>query len=117
GHLKSYGVIFFFSSRRRHTRSKRDWTSDVCSSDLTSRLLAHVHAPNRSSWARAVVRRRSCGGVLRTLTPAAAQFCRRRRVFAVEIGRASCREGVWRGGVAACVEITTEKRVDGSSAR
>src|SRR5207249_7001822 len=27
---------FFFSSKRRHTRSKRDWSSDVCSSDLTS---------------------------------------------------------------------------------
>src|SRR5699024_11386500 len=25
---------FFFSSRRRHTRSKREWSSDVCSSDL-----------------------------------------------------------------------------------
>src|SRR5206468_9187880 len=30
-------VFFFFSSRRRHTRSDRDWSSDVCSSDLTSR--------------------------------------------------------------------------------
>src|SRR5699024_11273109 len=29
---------FFFSSRRRHTRSKRDWSSDVCSSDLTKRM-------------------------------------------------------------------------------
>src|SRR6185312_15067842 len=28
--------IFFFSSRRRHTRSDRDWSSDVCSSDLGS---------------------------------------------------------------------------------
>ena len=27
-------IHFFFSSRRRHTRSKRDWSSDVCSSDL-----------------------------------------------------------------------------------
>src|SRR5699024_221421 len=27
---------FFFSSRRRHTRSKRDWSSDVCSSDLVN---------------------------------------------------------------------------------
>src|SRR5437868_9297660 len=27
-------IYFFFSSRRRHTRSKRDWSSDVCSSDL-----------------------------------------------------------------------------------
>src|SRR5207249_6800686 len=26
---------FFFSSRRRHTSSKRDWSSDVCSSDLS----------------------------------------------------------------------------------
>src|SRR5260221_14268802 len=27
-------IIFFFSSRRRHTRSLCDWSSDVCSSDL-----------------------------------------------------------------------------------
>src|SRR5690606_40798664 len=29
-------VLFFFSSRRRHTRFSRDWSSDVCSSDLFS---------------------------------------------------------------------------------
>src|SRR5687768_18171848 len=28
--------FFFFSSRRRHTRCSRDWSSDVCSSDLSS---------------------------------------------------------------------------------
>src|SRR5215207_8318831 len=39
-------AFFFFSSRRRHTRSTRDWSSDVCSSDL----------------ARAVVLRRAGGG-------------------------------------------------------
>src|SRR2546422_1486946 len=27
-------TYFFFSSRRRHTRCSRDWSSDVCSSDL-----------------------------------------------------------------------------------
>src|SRR3989440_2591188 len=32
-------LFFFFSSRRRHTRSDRDWSSDVCSSDLDDRLL------------------------------------------------------------------------------
>src|SRR5699024_11800734 len=34
--MTQYRLIFcfFFSSRRRHTRSKRDWSSDVCSSDL-----------------------------------------------------------------------------------
>src|SRR5699024_11461025 len=31
--------IFFFSSRRRHTISKRDWSSDVCSSDLVEGVL------------------------------------------------------------------------------
>src|SRR5207249_7085525 len=31
---------FFFSSRRRHTRSKRDWSSDVCSSDLGELIAA-----------------------------------------------------------------------------
>src|SRR2546422_3477765 len=31
--------FFFFSSRRRHTRCSRDWSSDVCSSDL------HQHLP------------------------------------------------------------------------
>src|SRR5260370_30140773 len=31
----SFYLYFFFSSRRRHTRFKCDWSSDVCSSDLT----------------------------------------------------------------------------------
>src|SRR6266536_4459964 len=29
-----FTIFFFFSSRRRHTRSTRDWSSDVCSSNL-----------------------------------------------------------------------------------
>src|SRR5699024_11794873 len=37
-------VFFFFSSRRRHTRSKRDWSSDVCSSDLSQRH-SHITQP------------------------------------------------------------------------
>src|SRR5690625_4969887 len=32
-------LLFFFSSRRRHTRWPRDWSSDVCSSDLTGGIL------------------------------------------------------------------------------
>src|SRR3712207_422914 len=32
-------ACFFFSSRRRHTRYWRDWSSDVCSSDLWSAML------------------------------------------------------------------------------
>src|SRR5690606_39947358 len=40
GNFRCYAVMFniallFFSSRRRHTRFSRDWSSDVCSSDLT----------------------------------------------------------------------------------
>src|SRR2546429_2585612 len=33
------GCIFFFSSRRRHTRCSRDWSSDVCSSDLDTEII------------------------------------------------------------------------------
>src|SRR5947209_17905314 len=33
--------FFFFSSRRRHTRYWRDWSSDVCSSDLKRKLHGH----------------------------------------------------------------------------
>src|SRR6266513_6082507 len=59
--------LFFFSSRRRHTRSKRDWSSDVCSSDLT---------PEENERALLL-------GAQRSL---ALGWC--------EIGRASCRERV-----------------------
>src|SRR6266403_3525210 len=37
-----YFFFFFFSSRRRHTRSLRDWSSDVCSSDLRLAALCNV---------------------------------------------------------------------------
>src|SRR5256886_4777844 len=41
--LNDHCSFFFFSSRRRHTRFDCDWSSDVCSSDLTS------ISPNRKS--------------------------------------------------------------------
>src|SRR5207245_3137499 len=37
--------LFFFSSRRRHTRCYRDWSSDVCSSDL-----ARIAADLEGAW-------------------------------------------------------------------
>src|SRR5438445_11740046 len=36
------GVVFFFSRRRRHTRYWRDWSSDVCSSDLDTRTRVRI---------------------------------------------------------------------------
>src|SRR2546430_8124627 len=36
--VRRHVVVFFFSSRRRHTRFDCDWSSDVCSSDLVSAL-------------------------------------------------------------------------------
>src|SRR5207302_6491937 len=45
---------FFFSSRRRHTRFSRDWSSDVCSSDLSGSARLSSTAPPRglttTSW-------------------------------------------------------------------
>src|SRR5256884_3343329 len=35
-------AFFFFSSRRRHTRCSRDWSSDVCSSDLSLKVRAQI---------------------------------------------------------------------------
>src|SRR5215204_2886467 len=35
-------LFFFFSSRRRHTRSLCDWSSDVCSSDLSDSMAARL---------------------------------------------------------------------------
>src|SRR5256884_4005626 len=40
--LAGGGVFFFFSSRRRHTRCSRDWSSDVCSSDLVVITVAFI---------------------------------------------------------------------------
>src|SRR5687768_18465292 len=45
-------IFFFFSSRRRHTRCSRDWSSDVCSSDLNLRgtlAMARTNDPNSAT--------------------------------------------------------------------
>src|SRR5690606_39505960 len=41
---------FFFSSRRRHTRFSRDWSSDVCSSDLPERFQSRLHPRRQTKW-------------------------------------------------------------------
>src|SRR5215475_15605111 len=46
--------FFFFSSRRRHTRVSRDWSSDVCSSDLVRRTLPEPMEPLRATDAQGV---------------------------------------------------------------
>src|SRR5690625_5186076 len=48
--LVVFVLLFFFSSRRRHTRWPRDWSSDVCSSDLGNvATIAHGTAPTELS--------------------------------------------------------------------
>src|SRR5690349_24189871 len=47
--------FFFFSSRRRHTRSLRDWSSDVCSSDLVGGVPVIGSTPNPALPRSAVV--------------------------------------------------------------
>src|SRR5690606_42109346 len=95
---------YFYSSRRRHTRFSRDWSSDVCSSDLD------VDQPHRSWWFtvgggidpgetphQAAVRELFEETGLR-LDPAelVGPVIVRSAVFDfLQIGRASCRERVW----------------------
>src|SRR5690606_40274269 len=71
---------FFFSSRRRHTRFSRDWSSDVCSSDLVAigylgarRALREATAEirdlqRRLVTAEAVIRAAEGAGYLQTTT-------------------------------------------------
>src|SRR5438094_2830537 len=50
-------LCFFFSSRRRHTRSYGDWSSDVCSSDLLAHRLALAVTVDRDRGLVAVLDR------------------------------------------------------------
>src|SRR5437870_7378594 len=43
-------IFFFFSSRRRHTRWPRDWSSDVCSSDLPRSETSERLEDNNDEW-------------------------------------------------------------------
>src|SRR3712207_7092134 len=93
----SYLMIFFFffSSRRRHTRYWRDWSSDVCSSDLVRRL----HEKERLLPVRVVAHlARVLGVVAADAVDAAdgeqARLARDRHGDGRQIGRASCRERV-----------------------
>src|SRR2546430_12453667 len=48
-HVRVY-VLFFFSSRRRHTRFDCDWSSDVCSSDLSLSSLENSLMPETEEF-------------------------------------------------------------------
>src|SRR5438046_8880025 len=72
-------VLFFFSSRRRHTRLVSDWSSDVCSSDLYARDDKLSQAVD--VWEQVIER-----------APERAYLTFDR--LSMEIGRASCRERV-----------------------
>src|SRR5205809_3260884 len=90
--------FFFFSSRRRHTRCSRDWSSDVCSSDL----VAHVPKTIDNdlplpSDIDTFVFSTACNlgkDLVRNLMQDAATTERWFFVTVMEIGRASCRERV-----------------------
>src|SRR5438477_5854012 len=59
-------LIFFFSSRRRHTRLTCDWSSDVCSSDLRTnrrRLWHHGSRSYEDAERNEIAQSRSRGGV------------------------------------------------------
>src|SRR5207249_8913975 len=94
----------FFSSRRRHTRSKRDWSSDVCSSDLSARRIVDEAG---EGWleppaARALLEAYGVPVVPERLAATADEAVAAARELglpvvvktAKEIGRASCRERV-----------------------
>src|SRR5690554_8171765 len=99
--MEAIKFFFFFSSRRRHTRCGRDWSSDVCSSDLIWDFgSAARHHQIYNPWLDGEKRARAGISTLRGAFHPDAGIAEE-----VEIGRASCREGVlqyvveWRGVV------------------
>src|SRR5690606_39964518 len=95
---------FLFSSRRRHTRFSRDWSSDVCSSDLMKAIkhnialyAIHTNLDNVFGGVNSKIAERLKLHDTAILSPKRA-LLRKLAVFvpvAHEIGRASCRESVW----------------------
>src|SRR2546421_9499066 len=90
--------FFFFSSRRRHTRSDRDWSSDVCSSDLMlltghADVDAAIRAVNEAHLFRFLTKPCESAALLAACAAAADQH-RLLTAERVQIGRASCRERV-----------------------
>src|SRR3989442_11295572 len=84
--------VFFFSSRRRHTRCGRDWSSDVCSSDLGARVL--VLENDHSSAVLEWMTRASAGGFTVETVRRPGNGDWTEALLTAKIGRASCRERV-----------------------
>src|SRR5699024_12007232 len=92
-------LVLFFSSRRRHTRSKRDWSSDVCSSDLLARAREALDALIDALHERGWVLGAPPGGGLGARADGTVMVIDLRGLRREEIGRASCRERVSGSGV------------------
>src|SRR5436853_1556415 len=56
--MQGFHFFFFFSSRRRHTRCLSDWSSDVCSSDLSPTPLRRTDIPHPPGFGRRSERER-----------------------------------------------------------
>src|SRR5205809_4022031 len=71
-------IFFFFSSRRRHTRCSRDWSSDVCSSDLLPRLAVRSRRPrvrgDPHEHAAGEIEPRAVAGAVETTRPIGAEI-------------------------------------------
>src|SRR5690606_22414129 len=74
--------FFFFSSRRRHTRFSRDWSSDVCSSDLRHAGLARIEAERLGARQRVRQPKRARRIVARAPAAIYAVRIRRKRGYA-----------------------------------
>src|SRR5690606_40740379 len=103
---------FFFSSRRRHTRFSRDWSSDVCSSDLENlRRVVHPQEQHDRGGDRAEGEFEIPPVLDVDRKDRAGEQPQDRGEDGAEIGRASCRERVEIREVAgACNKERTERR-------
>src|SRR5687768_18249722 len=89
-----FDSVFFFSSRRRHTRCSRDWSSDVCSSDLVASGSAEQRFPGPASQVARQMGIEGAPALDLPMASAGSLFGLAIAAGMSEIGRASCRERV-----------------------
>src|SRR5688500_19633198 len=91
-------TLFFFSSRRRHTRLQGDWSSDVCSSDLWLVLGPWRHSQINSTG--------------RELGPLHWEGDTSKQYNRDKIGRASCRERIQTSVADKTIKISSQIHIE-----
>src|SRR6266542_2724349 len=112
--------VFFFSSRRRHTRCYRDWSSDVCSSDLATVVSGAIARGLAGAVLRVQVPERSMAGARRARYDALVAGARRTGAGGIAVAHTATDQAetmldrlVRGAGTRGLAAMAGERRIDG----